>query len=296
MTPIKISALRHSAFYSPFLMAIAGGFLAKEGLEPHYAPATPDKPLNDGLRDGTWNVGQSAVATSFADLEAGKSLDIIHFARINSRDGFFIASRQADPDFQWAKLKGRKVLVDHFFQPLAMLRYALQKQGISLDELEVIDAGDVGAIEKTFRDGRGEFVHMQGPMPQQLEFEGLAHVVASVGAAVGPVAFSSICATRQWLETDMARAFLHAYTRAREYTVATDSAELARQLQASGFFTDTDSAVLSSTISAYQAMGTWDGNADIGRDEYETLLDVFLASGVISRRHAYESAIMKLPA
>lgn len=296
MTPIKISALRHSAFYSPFLMTIAGGFLAKEGLEPHYTPATPDKPLNDGLRDGTWDVGQSAVATSFADLEAGKTLDIMHFARINSRDGFFIAGRQADPNFQWAKLKGRKVLVDHFFQPLAMLRYALQKQGISLDELEVIDAGDVGAIEKAFRDGLGEFVHMQGPMPQQLEFEGLAHVVASVGAAVGPVAFSSICATRRWLETDTAQAFMHAYTQARQYTVTTGSVELARQLQAAGFFADTDTAVLSNTIAAYQAMGTWDGNAEIGIDEYETLLDVFLASGLISRRHAYESAITKLPA
>jgi hypothetical protein len=37
MTILNLMVYRHSAFYSPILSAIAGGFLAHEGFEPTYA-------------------------------------------------------------------------------------------------------------------------------------------------------------------------------------------------------------------------------------------------------------------
>jgi len=39
MDVINITALRHSAFYSPLLVTIAANFLQQEGLQPHYRPA-----------------------------------------------------------------------------------------------------------------------------------------------------------------------------------------------------------------------------------------------------------------
>jgi NitT/TauT family transport system substrate-binding protein len=295
MAKISITALRHSAFYTPLLITIAGGYLKRVGLDPVYQPATPERPVNDCLRNGQCQVSQSAVATSFASLEQGESPDIVHFAQINSRDGFFIAGRDAEPDFSWERLKGKRVLVDHFFQPLAMFRYALKTHGMSLDDLEVIDAGDVIAIEQAFRDGVADYVHLQGPAPQQLEQDGLAHVVASVGEAVGPVAFSSLCASRAWLETDMALAFMQAYQEALTFTVSAHADELAAMEQAAGFFADIDRQVLSRTIATYQSLGCWRTDPTIRKPEYERLLDVFIFSDVISRRHAYESAIVPPP-
>ena len=99
MAQINIMALRHSAFYSPLLMAISGGFLQEEGLEPHYQVATPDNPVPEGIRSGKVHLSQSAVATSFETLERENTCDIVHFAQINERDGFFIAGRTAEPDF-----------------------------------------------------------------------------------------------------------------------------------------------------------------------------------------------------
>lgn len=295
MDRIRITALRHSAFYTPLLVTMAGDFLDEQGLEPEYTPASHPQSVPDSLRSGEFHLSQSAVATSFADLEQGKQADIVHFAAINSRDGFFIASRNKITDFHWRQLKGRTVLVDHFFQPMAMLRYGLYKHGISLDEIDVIDAGDVAAIEKSYRDGTGEFVHMQGPAPQQLEHEGLARVVASVGEAVGPVAFSSLCASRDWLKTDMAYAFMAAYKKALDYVASTPAAEIAKLEHEAGFLSEIDISVLSETIAAYQAMSTWNTDPVIGQPEYETLLDVFIHSGYISQRHPYNSAIVLPP-
>ena len=101
--------LRHSAFYSPLLLTMAGGFLKEEGLDPSYSVATPEKTVPDSLRNGTCHLAQSAVATSFDELEQGKEIDLVHFAQINARDGFFIAAREQDDSFTWEKLVGKKI-------------------------------------------------------------------------------------------------------------------------------------------------------------------------------------------
>jgi NitT/TauT family transport system substrate-binding protein len=293
MEKINIMALRHSAFYTPLLITLCGDFLKAEGLEADYRPATPDRGVPDALRRGEAHLSQSAVATSFADLEQGRTLDIVHFAQINRLDGFLLAGREPDPDFDWHKLQGKQVLVDHLFQPLAMFRYALHKLGVDEAQVSIIDAGSVEEMDKAFREGRGDYIHQQGPFPQQLEKAGLGHVVASVGEVVGPVAFSSLCATREWLESDMAGAFMRAYRKACAYVLETPATELAEQ--ETRFFPGIDRNVLSDTIAAYQKMGTWSAETGIDHAAYDHLLEVFLFSGLITKRHPYESCIAPSP-
>ena len=293
MAQINIMALRHSAFYSPLLMSISGGFLQDEGLEPRYDVATPSNPVNDTIRSGKAHLSQSAVATSFEALEQDEPCDIVHFAQINERDGFFIAGRKPEPDFDWKNLQGKEVLVDHFFQPMAMFRYALHKQGVDENQIRIIDAGNVDAIDRAFRAGAGDYVHQQGPAPQQLEKDGIAHVVASVGEAVGPVAFSSLCASREWLETDMALAFMRAYRAARQYVIEAPAEEIAHK--EADFFPGIDKDVLSDTIATYQKLGCWSPDPAISQEAYNNLLDVFLYSGLISQRYPYNACVISPP-
>src|SRR5687768_10610655 len=110
---IRIEFTRFSAFYSPLIAAIAGGFLKAEGLEPKHSVSVPGKSAIDGLIDGSVHVAQSAPSYNFGALERGKEPPALHFAQINEKDGFFLTGRSPDPAFSWDKLKGRKVLVDH---------------------------------------------------------------------------------------------------------------------------------------------------------------------------------------
>ena len=293
MAVINMMALRHSAFYAPYLMTISGGYLEKQGLRPIYTPQSADNLVADAFLQGRCHVSQSAVATSFAQLEKGDDVDIVHFAQINERDGFFITARLPDDNFSWEKLVGADVLVDHFFQPLAMLKYALYKQGVMYDDIKAIDAGDVAEIDSAFRQGKADYVHQQGPAPQQLEFEDKGHVVAAVGDAVGPVAFSSLCAHRDWLQTDMASSFMAAYNQAREFVIQASAQDIAKQI--AHHLPETDLNVLSKTIAAYQALGCWTPHSQIKETAYEKLLDVFYYSGIIKTRHRYESAIVLPP-
>jgi NitT/TauT family transport system substrate-binding protein len=276
-------------------MTMAAGFLEEEGLEAHYDQATADNTVEKGIHSGEIQVAQSAVAVSFVSSE---KTALRHFAQINQRDGFFLTARGRDRDlqtteFDWHDLIGKRVLVDHFFQPMAMFRYALHKLDIDIQLLSIVDAGDVNAIDQAFRSGQGDFVHQQGPFAQQLEADGLGQVVARVGDVVGPVAFSSLCASPDWLATDMARAFMRAYRKGRAACRHLPAEEIARLER--GYFPEIKFEVLIKTIAAYQSLGCWDGEPDISHEVFENTLDVFEFSGDITRRIAWQDVICPPP-
>lgn len=293
MTEIRIMFSRYSAFYSPLIATRAAGFLSAEGLDAVFSVASPTEPARARLSDGTVHLIQSAVSASWAPLERGERSEIVHFGQINQRDGFLIAGREPDPSFRWSKLAGARVLADHGGQPLAMLRYALHRQGVDFGALRAVDAGGPDRMAAAFRAGEGDYVHLQGPAPQQLEKDGVGHVVASVGEAIGPVAFSSLCSTPTWLATEMAQAFMRAYRKAQAWVIETPAAEIA-EVEAA-YFEGIDRDVLARTIAYYQQLGNWASNPEIPRDLYEVALDVFLHSGLITRRHPYDAVIVPPP-
>lgn len=272
---------------------MAGGFLDEVGLKADYSVMTPNKTVPGALRDGSVQVGQLAVSSSWPAMEQGEPNDILHFAQINERDGFFLAARERDPQFTWDKLAGGEVLVDHFPQPLAMFKYAVHKMGVDYDAIKAMDVGNVEQIEQAFCDGQGEYVHLQGPMPQQLEKDGIGYVVASVGEAIGPVAFSSLASTREWLQSESAKTFMGAYRKARQYVNEAPAEQIATA--EANFFPDIDIEVLAHTIATYQQLGCWNLDPHISEEHYETALDVFLHSGLIKKRHPFDKVVVSPP-
>jgi len=290
---ISIQFTRFSAFYSPLIATMAGGFLAEEGLAPKHSIAPAGKSAIEGVVAGTVHVCQSAPSQGFTPLERGQAPPAVHFAQINEMDGFFLTARAPDPGFTWDRLRGKRVLVDHGGQPLVMFKYACHKRGLDFASIQAVNVPS-DQMDAAFRGGEGDYIHQQGPAPQQLEHDKVGHVVASVGQAIGPCAFSSLAATRAWLGTDMARRFMRAYRKARSWLLATPATRVA-EAEAS-FFPEIDRAVLTSTIAYYQKLGCWTSHVEITRPAFETTLDVFLHAGVITKRHRYEDVVAAPPA
>ena len=293
MTVLRVMASRHSAFYSPLLGAIAGGFLQEEGFEPVYTPLPPGKTVAQLLVAGEIDVAQSAVSASWGPLEQGQVPPTVHFAQINARDGFLIASRQPDAAFSWEKLLSGPFMFVHGGQPQAMLAYAMHKRGVDLTKVQAVNAGASETMMAAWRTGQGAYFHEQGPYPQQLQHEGVAHIVASVGEALGPVAFSSLTATRAWLQTPEATRFIRAYRRARAWVSTAPAAEIAQAEQ--GLFPAVALPALTQTIAYYQQLGCWDPPVAIARETYEVALDVFLHAKLITQRHPYEQVVVPPP-
>jgi NitT/TauT family transport system substrate-binding protein len=289
---IRIQFTRFSAFYSPLIATIAGGFLREEGFAPQHSVAPAGASAIEGLVRGTVDVCQSAPSQGFGPLEKAQTPPAVHFAQINEKDGFFLTGRAPDPGFTWDALRGRSVLVDHGGQPLAMFKYACHRRGLDFAALKAINRPS-DQMDRAFRGGEGDYIHQQGPAPQQLEHDKVGHVVASVGDAIGPVAFSSLAATGAWLQTDAARRFMRAYRKARAWLLATPAAQVA-EAEAS-FFPEIARPVLTSTIAYYQKLGCWTPHVEITRQAFEVALDVFQHAGLITRRHRYEDVVAPPP-
>jgi len=286
MPTVNIQFTLFSAFYSPLIATMSGGFLRDEGLEYEWSVAPPGKSAVEAVVDGTAHVIQSAPSHSFNALKEGRKPSVVHFAQVNEMDGFFITGREPDPGFTWDKLEGAEVVMFKGGQPNVMFQYACHKAGIDYEKIIPVTPGGAADIDEAFRDGKGRYVQQQGPFPQQLEHNGIGHIVAQVGPEIGPCAFSSLAASPEWLETDEAGAFVRAYRKARIYLNETPAVEIAKAEKS--YFPDIDESALADCIAAYQRLGCWTPHVDITREAFDVTLDVFQHAGVISERYPYD--------
>ncbi|MGI9475087.1 MAG: ABC transporter substrate-binding protein [Hyphomicrobiaceae bacterium] len=293
MEKMHIQFTLFSAFYSPLISTMSGGFLKEEGIDASYSVAPPGVSAIKALEAGEAQVIQSAPSQGFTSLGKGETPTAIHFAQINEMDGFFLTGREPDAAFEWKKLEGANVVMFGGGQPLAMFKYACHKAGIDFDKINAITPGGAADIDKAFRAGEGAYVQQQGPFPQQLEADGVGHVVALVGPKIGPNAFSSLASTREWLATDQAKAFTRAYRKTRVYMNETPAADIARAEKS--YFPDIDEAVLAKCIETYQQLGCWTPHVEITKPAFEVALDVFEHFGTLKERYAYEQVCVLPP-
>ncbi|HSO61057.1 MAG TPA: hypothetical protein VLR50_08490 [Desulfobacterales bacterium] len=141
--------------------------------------------------------------------------------------------------------------------------------------------------------GQGRYVQQQGPFPQQLEADGIGYVVAQVGKQIGPCGFSSLAATRDWLETDMAKAFMRAYQKTRVYIKESPATKIAKAEKQ--YFPNIDEDVLADCIATYQRLGCWTPHVEITRAAYEKTLDIFEYNGLLKQRYPYEQVCTAPP-
>jgi len=270
-------ASRHSAFYSPLLCSVAA--LEKDGHEVSYSVLQRGQTGHGVIREGLVDILQSAVSSYWQARERGVSNLPVHFAQINRRDGFFLVGRHPDSAFEWERLPGSTVLADHGAQPLVMLQYAVRFNSVDWDAVRALNAGTPEEMAATFAAGVGDYIHLQAPILA-------GEIVASVGASMPPVAFSSLCCAREFQKTEEYRTFLTTYDKVRPWVHTADPADVAEA--EAGFFPLVPREKLVDAIRRYQALGCWGGGVEIPRDLYEQALDVFQCARATNDRHPYE--------
>ncbi|WP_370303168.1 ABC transporter substrate-binding protein [Pseudooceanicola sp.] len=290
---INIAATRHSAFYSPIHAVIAGDFLRDEGIVAEYCVAPPAQ-CTEGLLDGTVQVAQSAVSASWDERERGQVFPLRHFCTINRRDGFFIVGRQNGLPFAWSQLADSTALVDHGRQPYVGFCHAARCQGLDVGQINLKDVGGEVEILASFREGIGEFAHLQGPAAQQLEIEGHGRVVASCGTSSGLFAFSSLRASQEFLATDLAARFTRAYAKARDWVARRPAEEVTQLIR--DVFPEVGNDELLAAVRAYQKVGTWLGSVEIDDESYDAAHAAFTQAGRNTTDHPKEQVVAPPPA
>jgi NitT/TauT family transport system substrate-binding protein len=290
---IKVMGNRVAVFYAPLIGTVANGFLKAEGLDPEFSWMM-GRNFADVTTNGSADVLQNAVSSSWAAAEGGRKNLPVHIAQINARDGFFLVRRGNKSGFDWKELEGKSIMSEAAGQPLIMLRYGIHYNKVDLSKVNLIHAANTDAMYAEFKSGKGDYIQLQGPAPQRLEMDGAGKIVASVGGSIPEVAFSSVCASREFVSGPLYRPFLRAFSKSRQWCQNGDPKEIAEKMNP--FLPEFGTPALAAAVATYQKLGNWKGGLAIPRDLHDRVVDVFLWAGAIQQRHAYEEACVTPPA
>jgi len=292
-TPLRLLEVIRTLFYTPIYVSVAGGFLEKEGLDVDFKTCPPElgHPIN-ALNLGEADIAQSGIMRCIIASDWGAETVPIHFAEINSRDGFFVISRTKQDSFRWESLTEAKVIpVDFSPMPWASFRYALQRHNIDPSDVDLLTGLNLDDAMAAFRKGKAEYIHVPQPAAEELLEDGSGHLAVALGPENGHLAYSSFAATHKFLETqpDTVHRFTVGYANALEWLAAHNAAEVGEAV--AGFFPGVSLELVTKSVARLKAQDNWPTEPTLAQPQYENLHDILIAAGLAKARQPYEKVV-----
>lgn len=291
--PLRLIETFRSVFYTPIYVSVAGGFFEKEGLDVDFKTCPPEfaHPLS-ALNRGGADIAQSGIMRSIISSDWGAVTVPMHFAKINSRDGFFVLSRIKQEPFLWESLKGAKLIPVGFSpMPWASLQFALRRHGVEPDELDLVTGLSFDDGISAFREGHAEYIHVPQPAAELLLDDGIGHVAAALGPENGHLAYSSFAATNQFLDSqpETVQRFTIGFANALEWLAANNAQEVGQAI--ASFFPEVSLELVVKSVARLKAQDNWPTDPVLAQPEYENLHDILVAAGLAKERQPYSKVV-----
>lgn len=291
--PLRLIETFRSVFYTPIYVSVAGGFFDKEGLDVDFKTCPPEfaHPLS-ALNRGGADIAQSGIMRSIISSDWGAETVPMHFAKINSRDGFFVLSRTNQEPFLWESLKGAKLIPVGFSpMPWASLQFAMRRHGVEPDELDLVTGLSFDDGISAFREGHAEYIHVPQPAAELLLDDGIGHVAAALGPENGHLAYSSFAATNQFLDSqpETVQRFTIGFANALEWLAANNAQEVGQAI--ASFFPEVRLELVVKSVARLKAQDNWPTDPVLAQPEYENLHDILVAAGLAKERQPYSKVV-----
>ena len=291
--PLRLLEVIRTLFYTPIYVSVAGGFLEKEGLDVDFKTCPPEfgHPMA-ALNQGAADIAQSGIMRSIIASDWGAETVPVHFAEINSRDGFFVISRTKQDPFQWESLTTAKLIPVGFSpMPWASFQFALRRHGIEPAGVELLTGLDLNEAMTAFREDKAEFIHVPQPAAEQLLDDGSGHLAIALGPENGHLAYSSFAATNHYLATqpETVQRFTVGYANALDWLAAHDATAVGEAV--AGFFPQVSLELVIKSVARLKAQDNWPTNPVLAQPQFENLQDVLIAAGMAKARQPYAKMV-----
>ena len=281
-TTLKVSEVTHSIFYAPMYLADSLGYFEEEKLKVELTNAGGADAVMASVLSGDADIGFCGPEAALYVLVGGSTDVPKVFGQLTKRDGSFLVSRTAQPDFQWSDLAGKEILAGRRGGVPAMtFEYVLKEQNVTAN-LNYDVAFNM--MTSAFEGGTADYCTMFDPVAYEYEAAGKGYVVASVGEASGEIPYTCYMAKDSWLNKngDKAEGFLRAVMKAIKYIEETPAAQIAPKL--TKHFASTSEASLAASVQRYLAIDSWQKNMQMTEASLNRLQDVIENAGELTRR------------
>ena len=290
---VHVNEVTHSIFYAPLYLADSLGYFQEENIQIELTNGGGADNVMSAVLSGDADVGFCGPEAALYVLIGGSTDTPTVFGQLTKRDGSFLVSRKAEPNFQWTDLKGKEILAGRKGGVPAMtFEYVLNNNGL-YDGTDVTLNYDVAfnLMTSAFEAGTADYCTMFDPVAYEYEAAGKGYVVASVGEASGEVPYTCFMAKESWLDKNKATAegFLRAITKAVKYINETPSATVAPYLTA--YFEGVSVESLAASVERYKKIDSWRTELSMTADSFNRLQDIIENAGELSRRATLDELV-----
>lgn len=288
---IKVAEVTHSAFYTPFYVAIENGYFKENNIDIDLILTSGANNVIAAVLSGDVQIGFCGPEATIYVYNEGEKDYIKTFAGLTKRDGQFIVSRKKYDNFSLKDLKNKEVIAGRAGgMPILNFYTALKNENIK--DVKVNDTVDFANLTSAFIGGSGDFVNLFEPNATKLEKMGFGYVVASIGKYSGEVPYTAFNAKKSFIENnkDLIDRFRLSINKGLEYTLNNDSATIAKSII--NLFPDTSLSDLELIIERYKKADSWLQNTEIKEDLFINLENMLIDGKLIKEYVLYNDLII----
>lgn len=292
LKPVVLNEVAHSIFYAPQYAAIELGYFEDEGLDLTLVNGAGADKVMTALISGDADIGFMGSEASIYVYQQGSDDYAVNFAQLTQRAGNFLVGREAQDNFTWADLKGKKVLGGRAGgMPEMVFEYILKKNGIDPAADLTIDQSINFGLTAAFTSNDADYTVEFEPFATGLEKEGNGHVIASLGVDSGYVPYTAYSVKKSYLEKnpETIQKFTNAIQKGLEYVNTHSAEEIAKVIQPQ--FKETDEDTIATIVGRYKDQDTWKGDTVFEKDSFELLENILEEAGELNERVPYDKLV-----
>jgi NitT/TauT family transport system substrate-binding protein len=296
--PVKIryNEVVRSLLYAPAYVAITKGYFKEAGFDVTLATAQGGDKSVAALLSNSADIALIGPEAAIYVQNSDSPTKIPIFCGLTATDGFMLVSREKIDKFDWKMLKGKEILgFRPGSTPLLFLEAALRQNGIDpLKDIKLNNNVAIPARVGSWIAGQNQFAIFIEPDASQLELDGKAHFLASIGETVGPADYTTFMATDKYIKENPAviQTWTDTIYKAQKWTASQPAAEVAKAI--TDFFPGVKPEALTAAAERYRKLNIWKSTPKIDAKAIDKFQDILVQGNVLenAKRVKFETLVL----
>jgi NitT/TauT family transport system substrate-binding protein len=280
---VRYNEVVRSVLYGPAYVAITKGYFKDAGLDVELTTGGAGDKTMAALLSGSADIALAGPETTIYVLNSDSSTKARIFCGLTSTDGFMLMGRTKVDKFDWSALKGKNVLgFRPGSTPLLFLEEALRMNGIDPDtDVKLVNNIAPPARVGSWLAGQNDYGIFTEPDPSQLELDGKAYFLASIGGTVGFADYTSFMATDKYIKDNpsVVQTWTDVIYRAQKWTANASAADIVDAI--SDFFPGVNRQALINATARYQTLKIWKTSPVIEPKAIDRFQDILVRGHVL---------------
>ena len=280
---VRYNEVVRSILYTPAYIALAKGFFEEAGMDVTMATAQGGDKSVAVLLSNNADIAligpESAIYVQISDSPT----KIPIFCGLTATDGFMLVGREKVDKFNWNMLKGKEILgFRPGSTPLLYLEAALRQNGLDPQkDVKLMNNVGIPARVGSWLAGQNQYAIFIEPDASQLELDGKAHFLASIGETVGMADYTTFMATDKYIREnpETIQNWTNAIYKGMKWTASAPIPDLVKTLEE--FFPGVNPKALAGGAERYRRLKIWKTSPVIDPPAMEKVQDILVQGHVL---------------